>query len=102
MIKDLSMRIVLLIVMILSVCFPFAQTESPQQRISRYSLVIQQFPDSVGAFVGRCQAYNDQKQYRLAIGDCNKALKLDPLKKDALKYRGYALYHEKKIRFCHC
>ena len=83
-------RIVLIFTFLASLTRCIAQDESPQQRISRFTLLIQTNPDSVALYVQRSEAYNDNKAYQLAIDDCNKILTVDANNKEALKNRGHA------------
>ncbi len=85
---------------LLAVCFfitisMYAQ-ENPEQRIAHYTLEINLHPDSAQNYINRGIAYNDSKDYTAAITDCNKALKLYPQNKRALKIRAYSYYWQEK------
>ena len=73
-----------------------AQGESPQQRIARYTLQIQTYPDSISGYLNRARAYNEKGDYTAALADCNKALGLDPHNKIASRARAQAYYFLRK------
>ena len=74
-----------------------AQVESPDQRISRYTLEIRTNPDSVSSYINRCKAFVEKENFSAALADCNKALQLHPKNKEALKWRGASYYFQNKL-----
>ncbi len=84
----------------LCLCFPFcllAQTDSPEQLISHYTLQIKLFPDSISNYLLRSEAYNNKGDFDLALKDCNKVLQKEPANKPALKTRADAYYFLQKF-----
>ncbi len=84
----------------LCLCFPFcllAQTDSPEQLISHYTLQIKLFPDSISNYILRGEAYNNKGDFDLALKDCNKVLQKEPANKPALKTRADAYYFLQKF-----
>jgi tetratricopeptide (TPR) repeat protein len=68
--------------------------------IKNYSIVIEELPDFVKAYINRGNAYfrlgvkvNDPKKYQLAINDYSKVIELDPLFVTAYRLRSRALSH---------
>jgi lipoprotein NlpI len=73
---------------LIDLCGAGANASSPPQRIDACSALMQSggvFGQGLSwAFENRCAAYADNKQFDLAIADCNRAIEFDPTA------RGYA------------
>jgi lipoprotein NlpI len=76
-------------------CGASANASSPIQRIDACSALIQSagvFGQALSwAFENRCAAYADNKQFDLAIADCNRAIEFDPTARGYTN-RGTAFY----------
>ena len=84
----------------LCLCSPFcllAQTDSPEQLISRYTLQVKLYPDSISNYILRSKAYNGKGDFNAAMADCNKVLQKDPDNIQALAIRADAYYFLQKF-----
>ncbi|MEP7252012.1 MAG: tetratricopeptide repeat protein [Ginsengibacter sp.] len=86
--------------LILCLRVPFcllAQTDSPEQLISRYTLQIKLYPDSISNYILRSKAYNEKGDFNAALADCNKVLQREPNNKQAMETRADAYYFLQKF-----
>ena len=91
------MKFTLLTLCLFLSVWSFAQTESPEQRISHLTLQIKLFPDSTQNYILRSKAYIDKGNYASALADCNKVLQVNAGNTAALKTRADAYYYLQKF-----
>ena len=91
------MKIFLLIAGIFCAVYARAQTENPDQQISRYTQLIRSNPDSTRYYISRGKAYNEKREFTAAIADFNVVIKSDQKNLTALKGRAFAYYQLNKL-----
>jgi len=69
----------------------YSLADRPLDAIEAAKAGIIYLPDAYLGYTNLCRAYNDNKQYDLAIGACNKALQLQPGDGETYFYLGRAL-----------
>ncbi|MGI8885116.1 MAG: tetratricopeptide repeat protein [Pyrinomonadaceae bacterium] len=68
----------------------YSLDNSPFKAIQAAEAAIKVLPEESLAYTNLCRAYNDTKQYALAITSCNKALEISPNDGETNFYLGFA------------